>query len=110
MKAEMWIDTEDSFMELPEGSPGFMIEISPQGKENRFVLQSDPGRTNMSHEAKLFGWLGETNNVSRTAHGLWKVIDGSITGSRVKVGRVTDRAEIEKFLELVGWPELIEQV
>lgn len=103
----MWIDTDDiNTGTMPEGSPGFLIEISPQGKATRYDLRDTPAKTNQSGEAKLTGWCGTTNNVSVDAAGVWKPVMLSLNGMRTQIQEV-DRAELELFLEAVGWPELL---
>lgn len=101
-----WIDTDATMMNLPEGSPGFLILISPQEKADRYVLRDTPARGNMSGEAKLHGWCGETNNVSTYAEGVWQPIKQSLNQERTQIAEVTDPEEIAAFLEAVGWPEL----
>lgn len=49
-------------------------------------MLSRPGRTNMSHEERVSGFLGSTNNLSKDALGLWRItkINGSvITAERI---------------------------
>ena len=61
-----------------------------------YDLLSRPGRTNQSHEARLTGWLGETNNVSRTA-------EGAVEVYRDKIGRLrVRRADAEALLDAVS--------
>lgn len=36
-------------------------------------FDSQPGRTNMSHEIRLDGWLGTTNDIEHTAAGHWQI-------------------------------------
>jgi hypothetical protein len=37
--------------------------------DTRITIMTAPGRTNMSNEARLTGWLGTTNDFSCYAHG-----------------------------------------
>jgi len=39
------------------------------GNNTEIVIQTRPGRTNMSHEERASGWLGTTNNYYAYAHG-----------------------------------------
>jgi hypothetical protein len=102
----MWINTDDINTTI-EGQAGFLVEISPQGQADRYDLRDEPARTNQSHEAKLTGWCGETNNVNVNAKGVWKPVRRSPNGRRTLIERVTDPAELAEFLETVGYPELI---
>uniref|UniRef100_A0A6H1ZT18 Uncharacterized protein n=1 Tax=viral metagenome TaxID=1070528 RepID=A0A6H1ZT18_9ZZZZ len=106
-KRTTWIDTDSiNTGTMPKGSPGFLVEISPQGKATRYNLRDTPAKTNRSGEAKLTGWCGTTNNVSVDAAGVWKPVMLSLNGMRTQIQEV-DRAELELFLEAVGWPELL---
>ena len=40
-----------------------------------YGVWAQPGRTNMSHEERLTGWLGTTNDVQATALGAAVVVD-----------------------------------
>jgi hypothetical protein len=46
----------------------FLVECVKTG-ETRVLARRRPIRTNVSHEPRLRGWVGETDNVSRTALG-----------------------------------------
>lgn len=89
-----------------EGSIGYLVGASEGGAEEHFVLLVNPPRTNMSREPRLRGWLGETNNRSRTAYGLRKVTKFDPARNRFKLARVTAEEE-RAFLERDGWAELI---
>jgi len=102
-----WINTFDITTNLPEGSPGFLVEISPQVRATHYNLRDTPAKTNRSCEAKLRGWCGSTNNVSVQACGIWKPVKVSLNGERTLIEEVTDRAELEQFLDAVGWPDLM---
>jgi hypothetical protein len=84
-----------------EGSIGYLVGAVCEGEE-RFVLLANPPRTNISREPRLNGWLGETNDRSRTAYGLRKVVAVDEKRERVRLGAVTVD-ELRAFLE----PELI---
>ncbi len=54
---------------LNEGDTGYLIEASrPAGWES-YRLSPRPGRTNMSGQERLDGWLGMTDTINRYAHG-----------------------------------------
>jgi hypothetical protein len=65
------------------------------------IVSARPGRTNLGGEVKLQGWLGETNNVSRTARGMWKVAALSQDGGRARLASVPAR-ERETLLQRLG--------
>jgi hypothetical protein len=101
----MWINTDDITTSI-EGQPGFLVEISPEGKATRYQLRDDPARQNRSGKAVLTGWCGSTNNVSVNAMGVWKPVRTSPKGQRTQIARITDEKEIAEFLDTVGWPGL----
>ncbi len=69
----------------------FVVEVSPQSKAEYSEARVTPGRTNMSNEAKLRGWLGDTNNVSRHARGAGRIMRRSRRDdSRVLVELLSD--------------------
>ena len=54
---------------LNEGDAGYLIKASrPTGWES-YRLSAQPGRTNMSGQERLDGWLGMTDNINRYARG-----------------------------------------
>ena len=64
----MWINSQEN----PKiGDLLFLIEIIDFNKGGTVTWHGTaaPGRTNISREAKIRGWLGETDNVSSYAHG-----------------------------------------
>jgi hypothetical protein len=71
----------------------FLILVEPQDAEDYYILSRTPGRTNQSRDIKLRGWLGTTNNTSRTAHGAVEV-------SRDDAGRLrVRRSDAEALLD-----------
>ena len=77
------------------------------GLDRDYRRQPFAGRHDPSGEAKLTGWCGTTNNVSVDACGVWKPVKLSLNGMRTLIRKVIDRAQLEQFLEAVGWPELL---
>ena len=68
LEHRMWITSHES----PEiGDLLFLIEIINFNRGGTVAWHgtASPGRTNISREAKIRGWLGETNNVTSYAHG-----------------------------------------
>lgn len=51
----------------------YLIERAPQFGHSRATLSTSPGRTNRSGEARVVGWLGETNNVNEYGRGCVRV-------------------------------------
>jgi hypothetical protein len=72
MANRYWISEGDC--DLGVGEVGYLIEICPQQGVDRFVATREPGRTNMSREPRVRGWLGETDNVQRVARGKCRAI------------------------------------
>lgn len=62
---------------LEPGTEFYLIHVFSSngcGKPRSYSIgQPWPGRTNMSHEERVNGWLGCTDNVDRTADGKWVV-------------------------------------
>ena len=84
----MRINGLNTYGEDGEPLPGdyFLIRVVPQDREDHYELARQPGRTNMSHEEMLTGWLGETNNVSRYAEGAVRITndpDGRLRVTRI---------------------------
>ena len=77
----MWIDNLNY---EPIGTIGFLI-CKDYGRYERIVIQDRPGCTNMSLEPRLSGWLGTTNDVSRHAMGVGKIVKTSKDGRRALV-------------------------
>lgn len=100
-KANLWID-QDACCDVADGDVGFLIQRSPQGRADTYHLRRHPARTNGSHEPKLYGWCGETDNVSVYAEGLARVVKVAKNGRR-RVAQVDPTAEL---LEELGYPEL----
>lgn len=94
----MWIDDASYAV----GDIGFLVRTSPQGQSERYSLNQRPAHTNRSHEPKLFGWCGETNNVSVDAEGLAEVVK-ILPSGRAQIKKV--EATLER-LEALGYPEL----
>ena len=86
----MWINGYGN--EKP-GAIGFLVErfYSNWGGTTITTLEPLPARTNVSHEPRLRGWCGETNNVSVDAVGLGVVVKRSERDPfRVLVRQIAD--------------------
>lgn len=99
-----WIDC----MDFGVGAIGYLASTDNSNTRswNVLSLRERPLRTNVSREPRLHGWCGETNNVSRTAMGVWKVVKTNAAGDRAQIVQVTG-ADLAAFLERDGYPELI---
>lgn len=100
-----YIDSDDC--ETAKNDPGFLIESCCSGKPSRWLLQIRPQYTNGSNKPQLNGWCGETNNVSRYARGLARVIAHSSNGRALIEAVPTN--EIAKALDFLAYPELAEE-
>lgn len=98
----MWMDNSEM---VRVGQIVFVVEIIREGR-SYFGLRSTPLRTNKSHEPRLHGLCGETDNISRFARGI-----GVVTRL---AGPYDDRARVRQLigksqsvaLEKLGYPEL----
>jgi hypothetical protein len=101
-----WIDCNESRV----GDVGWLIQSVDQnrGGASSWYLSDTPGRTNRSRQPRVFGWLGETNNVSSYARGIARAIKVNKAGDRLLV-EILDGAEQGAELEAMGYPELIAQ-
>ena len=99
----MWIDSEYSKI----GTIGYLVRtLNTSDGSDRYSLRERPARTNMSHEPRLTGWVGETNNRSSTAVGCYRVVRTNRAGDRAQIARVEGK-ELADFLASEGYPELI---
>lgn len=88
------------------GGMGFVVEVSnPYRGTSTVRLESEPPRTNQSHEPVLNGWCGETNNVSRYGCGAAKIVKLNKAGTRALVRQLTC-TELAIFLASSGYPDL----
>lgn len=90
------------------GSLGFRIDRSTPGQGETTTLSQRPAHTNQSHQPRLYGWCGSSNNTNTYANGVWKVTRVASNG-RVQICEVTDHAEVEAWLDSVGFPDLADQ-
>lgn len=83
-----------------KGDLGFLLEhhILDEGKDPIYYISRTPGRKNLSGESVLDGWLGNTNNVYRAAHGLVVVISAGEESAIVEPIK-----EPEAVIESMGW-------
>jgi len=99
----IWIDDHNDYTDGKIGSMGFLVEISPQDRATRYDLREVPGRTNMSGDWMLSGWLGSTNNTSCHAHGIYRVARVAKNGRRLVRPVDLDSAAAYLFLHEMGF-------
>lgn len=103
---------------LSEGAAGFLYEVAPQGEIEHLELSDEPCLTNRSHEPRLRGWCGSTNNCATTAMGLARVTtteahpdedwDPTAAGWARVVRIARGSAEETAALAALGYPGLAE--
>lgn len=64
----------------------YPILVSPQRGNNYVVMSDEPGCTNISREPRTSGWLGTTNNTSRTALGAFTTQTAANRAARKALG------------------------
>lgn len=74
------------------GKRTYVTTTSRPRQGETYHLNAQPGRTNLSHEARIKGWLGTTDNIYRSALGYFEVIGHSSSHLHL---RETDVAECE---------------
>lgn len=99
-----WIDISDNET-TAIGTIGYLVGTTSAGRET-FSLRERPLRTNQSNEPRLYGWCGETNNKSRAAYGVWKIVRVNKAGDRAQIVML-HAAELTAWLEADGHPGLI---
>lgn len=102
-----WLDAHACLDGCPAvGDVGFLIAVkdTSNGGPERFSLRDNPARTNRTHEPKLVGWCGETNNRSVEARGMARVARVTSNG-RVLVAPI-DGADLQRALDASGYPDL----
>ena len=99
----MWIDIDYA----DTGTIGYLVRtLNTNDGGERYSLRERPARTNQSHEPRLTGWVGETNNRSSCAIGCYRIVRTNRAGDRAQVVRV-EGTELADFLAGDGYPELI---
>lgn len=89
-KRTLRVDQWDS-RTLNVGDVGFLKE-----RADVETLDNYPGRTNGGGVARHTGWLGTTDNVSRSAMGCWRIVSKR-PGGGVSIERLSD-ADADKYL------------
>jgi hypothetical protein len=100
-----WIDCGQ---DVAVGDAGYLASIDDSNRRSwdRLALYPTPLRTNRSNEERLTGWCGETDNVSKTAKGAWRVVRKNRSGDRAQIVQLKG-ADLCAFLASDGRPNLI---
>ena len=103
----MWIDTDFG---LTEGDVGFVVRNVYPYRDRKDVcfMQASPARTNMSNDPRAEGWCGSTNNVSRYAEGVGRVIRVTKRGDRALVQRLRGSEARDAYMAM-GHPDLADE-
>ena len=98
----MWIDYDNG----PSDFIGYLVKATDTTTGYiSYSLRERPLRTNKSHEPRLFGWCGTTNNVSLEAKGAWRVDHMNNFNDRAQIVQLKGD-ELTAFLNKDGYPEL----
>lgn len=102
-----WIDAMYGSEMSRVGAVGYLVHAlnTSNGRET-LSLRERPLRTNGSGKARLRGWCGETDNISKTAQGVWRVVRMNKACDRCQVVELTG-ADLAEFLATDGHPELM---
>ena len=105
MSGPRWVDFDLS-SELGVGDFAYLVEVVDTTRgTTTWSLSARPCRTNVSHEPRLHGWCGETDNRSVYARGVMRVSAFNRDGDRARIAAAS-AAETSAFLERDGYPEL----
>lgn len=102
MATPTWIDSDCPTI----GTIGYLVEtLNTSTGRTTWSLHERPLRTNQTHQPRLHGWCGETDNRSRYARGVVCVTGVNRARDRARIARLTG-AGLAAFLECDGHPEL----
>ncbi len=107
MPLPTWIDEQPHCL---EGEVYFLARSVPDRGDPRWFLDLSPCRTNISREARLFGWCGTTNGVSVHAYGL-ALVEKFAKNGRTRIAPVAwDSPAGQQALLYLGWPDLTGEI
>lgn len=99
-----WIDIDYT---ASVGTIGYLVEtFNTSTGHTTFSLWEGPCRTNGSHKPMLTGWCGETDNRSRDARGVAKIVKVNKRGDRGQIVKLSGAA-LATFLADDGHPDLM---
>ena len=105
-----WVDCNYSESEefwTGVGTTGYLVRtVNENCDGTRWSLRDRPLRTNRSNEPILNGWGGSTNNISKYAYGVAKVVAINLARDRCRIQMVTGK-DLAEFVEKDGYPDLI---
>jgi hypothetical protein len=105
MSIPTWIDGD--FYAHKPGDIGYLVEsLDTNTGRTSWWLSERPIRTNRSLQPRIAGWCGETDNRSRYARGVARVVSVNKAGDRIRIACLTGKA-LAEALEADGYPELI---
>jgi len=64
---------------------------------DNIVITTTPGRTNMSNEVRIEGWLGSSNDWSRSAHGLFNTEDAARAAIPELFGECREDDDLDEY-------------
>lgn len=98
----VWADGDG----ISVGDVGFLVEYNyaMQGGRSVYRLEDRPPYTNQSHQPRLIGWCGSTNDVSVYGCGMAKCVRIAKNGRSLLESIEATEAVLEEF----GYPELAE--
>lgn len=102
-----WIGDDSTPYSL--GETGFLVEHSHQLRgSDSLTLREHPTHTNQSHQPRLYGWCGTTNDIAIYARGVWRVTKIAKNG-RAMIEQLKG-PDLTAALETLGYPALAEEV
>lgn len=105
-KMREWRECPDSLKEKLKLQEVFLIEVfNTSSGTYKYEIYDEPQTMNMSHEIKIQGWLGTTNNINRTALGKFNSIPEAIGFiDDEKLEERDSESEGDDHLLYVGFP------
>ena len=103
----LWIDDDGL---LQRGERGFLVRNHHNTKgRDRYYLRDNPPKTNVSFEARPYGWCGTCDDIATFGEGVWEVTKLAKNG-RVQLTEITDAETLAEFLDEFGYPELLDDL
>lgn len=103
----MWI--ENDYQNRGYNYVGFLVcRVNQHGTE-RYNLEDHPPHGNTSGKPTPCGWCGTYNNIATYGMGVWRIVRIARNG-RIEIAEVTDKDNLMKYLDDVGYPDLITQI
>lgn len=104
----MWI--ENDYQHRDYNYVGFLAHrVDINNGNERYSLDDHPPHGNASGNPKPCGWCGTYNNIATYGMGIWRIVRIARNG-RIEITKVTDKDDLMKYLDDVGYPDLITQI